>query len=75
MITLRDAIKREQGLGWSVREISSPIQLTRRFDDGMRSSVTLDLPWSPASTTFALSGGPCRGPHQPLTSGSSSSPG
>ena len=64
VITLRDAIKREHGLGWSVREISSPIQLTRRFDDGTRSSVTLDLPWSPASTTSALSGGSCRGLHR-----------
>ena len=55
VITLRDAIKREHGLGWSVREMSGRIQLTRRFDDGTRSSVTLDLPWSPASTTSALS--------------------
>jgi hypothetical protein len=55
VITLRDAIKREHGLGWSVREMSGRIQLTRRFDDGTRSSVTLDLPWSPASTTSAIS--------------------
>ena len=55
VITLRDAIKREHGLGWSVREMGGRIQLTRRFDDGTRSSVTLDLPWSPASTTSALS--------------------
>jgi len=55
VITLRDAIKREHGLGWSVREMSGRIQLTRRFDDGTRSSATLDLPWSPASTTSALS--------------------
>jgi hypothetical protein len=54
VITLRDAIKREHGLGWSVREMSGRIQLTRRFDDGSRSSVTLDLPWSPASTRSAL---------------------
>ncbi|MFM7394870.1 MAG: hypothetical protein ACKO22_11035 [Cyanobium sp.] len=55
MITLRDPIKREDGPGWSVREMSGRIQLTSRFDDGTRSSVTLDLPWSPASATSALS--------------------
>ena len=55
VIILRDAIKREHGLGWRGREMSSRIQLPRRFDDGTRSSVTLDLPWSPAGTTSALS--------------------
>jgi hypothetical protein len=55
VITLRDAIKREHGLGWSVREMSGRIQLTRRFDDGTRSSVTLDLPWILARTTSTLS--------------------
>ena len=55
VITLRDAIKREHDLGWSVREMGGRIQLTRRFDDGTRSRVTLDPPWSPASTTSALS--------------------
>jgi hypothetical protein len=54
VITLREAIKREHGLGWSAREMGGRIQLTGRFDDGTRSSVTLDRPWSPASTTSAL---------------------
>ncbi|MFZ0409049.1 MAG: hypothetical protein WAM11_13195 [Cyanobium sp.] len=31
------------------------IQLTRRFDDGIRSSVSLDRPWSSTSITSALS--------------------
>ncbi len=47
VITLRDAIKREHGLSWSVREMGGRIQLTHGFNDSTRSSVTLDLPWSP----------------------------
>ena len=41
--TLRKAIKQQYGFGWHVREKAGKVQLTRRFDDGLRSSVTLDV--------------------------------
>ena len=52
--TLRDAIKREHGIGWSVREISGKVQLTRRYEDQSRSAVVLDIPWNSESITHVL---------------------
>jgi integrase len=43
---LRDVIKTEHGYGWSIRQHRGKVQLTRRFEDGSRSSVSLDLPWN-----------------------------
>lgn len=54
VLTLRQAVKQDHGFGWNLREISGKVQLTRRFDDGTRSSVVLDLPWSSESTTDVL---------------------
>ncbi|PSB37931.1 integrase [Aphanothece minutissima] len=42
---LRHLLKTEHGYGWSIREHRGKVQLTRRFEDGSRSSVSLDLPW------------------------------
>jgi len=44
--TLRRALKAEHGRGWSVREQSERVQLTRRFEDGTRSSVVLEIAWN-----------------------------
>lgn len=52
--TLRDAIKQEHGFGWSIREKAGKVQLTRRFEDGTRSSVTLDHPWNSGATSDVL---------------------
>ena len=49
--TLRDVIKSEHGFGWSIREHRNKVQLTRRHDDGSRSSISLDLPWNASSQT------------------------
>jgi len=43
--TLRSSLKQEHGFGWGVREKLGKVQLTRRFEDGSRSSVTLDVSW------------------------------
>jgi integrase len=51
---LRSLIKREHGLGWSLSEQSDAVKLTRRFADGARSSVQLDLPWNSSSATAVL---------------------
>jgi hypothetical protein len=42
--TLRAAIKQEHGFGWGIRDKGGKVQVTRRFEDGTRSSVTLDCP-------------------------------
>jgi integrase len=52
--TVRNALKQEHGRGWSVREMHGHVQLTRRFEDGSRSSVTLAIPWNPACTRPVL---------------------
>ncbi len=52
--TLRHAIKQQHGFGWGVREVSGKVQVTRRYEDGLRSSVVLDLPWNPESTADVL---------------------
>ncbi len=49
--TLREVIKTEHGFGWSIRGHRDKVQLTRRHDDGTRSSVSLDLPWNASSQT------------------------
>ncbi len=49
--TLRELIKTEHGFGWSIRGHREKVQLTRRHDDGSRSSVSLDLPWNASSQT------------------------
>lgn len=43
--TLRASLKQEHGFGWGVREKHGKVQLTRRFEDGSRSSITLHTPW------------------------------
>lgn len=47
--TLRDVIKTQHGFGWSIRGHRGKVQLTRRYDDGTRASVSLDLPWDASS--------------------------
>lgn len=51
---LRDAVKQEHGFGWSLRDKNGKVQLTRRFEDGTRSAVVLDLPWNSGSTSEVL---------------------
>ena len=51
---LRDAVKQEHGFGWSLRDKNGKVQLTRRFEDGTRSAVVLDLPWNSGSTSDVL---------------------
>jgi len=43
--TLRASLKQEHGFGWGIREKQGKVQLTRRFEDLSRSSVTLDVSW------------------------------
>ncbi len=43
--TLRASLKQEHGFGWGIREKQGKVQLTRRFEDGSRSSVTLGVTW------------------------------
>ncbi|QPN61995.1 hypothetical protein [Synechococcus sp. CBW1004] len=54
VLTLREAIKQEHGFGWSVREKSGKVQLTHRYEDGSRSSITLDCPWNPEAISEVL---------------------
>ncbi|MFY8148604.1 MAG: site-specific integrase [Prochlorococcaceae cyanobacterium] len=48
---LRHLLKTEHGYGWSIREHRGKVQLTRRFEDGSRASVSLDLPWDTSCQT------------------------
>jgi integrase len=48
---LRALIKSEHGFGWSIREHRGKVQLTRRFEDGTRSAVSLELPWDSSCQT------------------------
>ena len=48
---LRALIKTEHGFGWSIREHRGKVQLTRRFEDGTHSAVSLDLPWDASCQT------------------------
>ena len=52
--TLRAAIKQQHGFGWGIRDKGGKVQVTRRFADGTRSSVTLDCPWNPEATSEVL---------------------
>lgn len=52
--TLRDAIKQQHGFGWGIRDKGGKVQLTHRYGDGVRSSVTMDCPWDPDSTSEVL---------------------
>ena len=48
---LRQQVKLEHGMGWSISHQAGRIKLTRRNPaDGSRSSVILDLPWGPPTT-------------------------
>jgi integrase len=49
--TLRDVIRSQHGFGWSIRGHRGKVQLTRRYDDGSRASVSLDLPWDASCQT------------------------
>ena len=49
--TLRDLIKTEHGFGWSIRGHRGKVQLTRRHEDGSRSSVSLEAPWNASAQT------------------------
>ena len=40
---LRALIKTEHGFGWSIRGHRGKVQLTRRFEDGTRSAMSLNL--------------------------------
>ncbi|CAK6689098.1 hypothetical protein BBFGKLBO_00548 [Synechococcus sp. CBW1107] len=51
---LRSIVKREHGRGWSLSEQSGKVKLTRRYPDGVRSSVVLDLAWASSSATTVL---------------------
>ncbi len=51
---LRSLLRREQGEGWSLSEQSGKVKLTRRFENGSRSSVTLAVPWNPACSSTVL---------------------
>ncbi|CAK6688206.1 hypothetical protein [Synechococcus sp. CBW1107] len=51
---VRGAIKQQHGFGWSIREIAGKVQLTRRFEDGSRSAVVLDLRWDAECTGTLL---------------------
>ena len=48
---LRRTIKRENGAGWSVREHRDKTQLTRRLEDGSRSSAYLPVSWGVSHQT------------------------
>ena len=52
--TCRRLLKSEQGFGWSIRDHRGNVQLTRRFEDGSRSSAYLPLPWNNSSSTPIL---------------------
>jgi integrase len=52
---LRSIVKRENGFGWNLVEQSGKPKLTRRYSDGVCSSVMLPLPWAPSSATAILS--------------------
>jgi integrase len=52
--TCRKLLKAEQGFGWSIRDHRGTVQLTRRFEDGSRSSAYLPLPWNRDSSTPIL---------------------
>lgn len=52
--TVRKQLKAEHGFGWSIRDHRGTVQLTRRFEDGTRSSAYLPLQWAKGSGTPIL---------------------
>ena len=48
---LRRQIKREHGTGWSLYPQSKGTKLTRRYEDGKKSSVMLEIEWAAGSAT------------------------
>lgn len=53
-IRIRQQLKAEHGFGWNIRDHRGTVQLTRRFEDGTRSSAYLPLPWRQDSGTPIL---------------------
>ena len=52
---LRQLVKAAHGRGWSMGpHRGGRTQLTRRFSDGSRASVTTATPWAPASSPALL---------------------
>ncbi len=49
--TLRSLIKQQHGVGWSIREQSGRVKLSRRWKDGTSESVMLPLTWDRSSST------------------------
>ncbi|MCS5692622.1 site-specific integrase [Cyanobium sp. FGCU-6] len=52
--TLRELIRTQHGFGWSIRGHRGKVQITRRYEDGTRASVSLDLPWDAYCQTETL---------------------
>ena len=48
---LRRQIKREHGTGWSLYPQSKGTKLTRRYEDGKKYSVMLEIEWAVGSAT------------------------
>lgn len=53
-IRIKQTLKAEHGFGWNIRDHRGTVQLTRRFEDGTRSSAYLPLPWRQDSGTPVL---------------------
>jgi integrase len=49
--TLRSLIKQQHGVGWSIREQSGRVKLSRRWRDGTSESAMLPLAWDRSSST------------------------
>jgi integrase len=48
---LRETLRSQHGRGWSISAQSGKTKLTRRYPDGSRSSVMLDVDWSPSGAS------------------------
>ena len=53
-IRIKQTLKADHGFGWNIRDHRGTVQLTRRFEDGTRSSAYLPLPWRQDSGTPIL---------------------
>lgn len=51
---LRAVITQEQGKGWSIREQTGKVKLSRRWPDGSESAAVLPLPWDKRSMSDVL---------------------
>ena len=49
VVNTRGLIKGSHGSGWSISEQCGRVKLSRRWEDGGRSSAMLDLPWASTS--------------------------